>query len=247
MNARILALVLLASAAAPPSLVAQQAPPQGRLREVLRADDGTVLAIDTASVVRQRGAVFAVHRVVQFPAPRVLPDSTVVDQEVDYEELDCAAGRQRAFLSMLYLEDSLVDARRQVNEWAPVPDSRAAAFRATCDVLRSIGQHDYELAQVEEQPALVNVPAVTQAVSREYPPELRDGRVTGTVTLRFRVLADGSVDPGSVRVEAATHPAFGEAARRVALTMRFRPARVRRRPVAVWVILPVVFRLSPEQ
>jgi TonB family protein len=244
MNARTLALA--AALLAAPRLHAQQAPPPGRLREVLRADDGTVLAVDSASVVHQRGAVYAVHRVVQFPAPRVLPDSSVVDEEVDYEELDCAGDRSRAFLSLLYLDGALVDARRQVNEWTPVPDARAAAFRATCGVLRSLDVRAYELAQVEEQPSLVNLGAVQQAVSREYPAELRDGGVTGTVTLRLRVLPDGSVDHGSVSVVEATHPAFGEAARRVATTMRFRPARVHHRPVAVWVILPVVFRLMPD-
>jgi len=41
----------------------------------------------------------------------------------------------------------------------------------------------------------------------------------------------GRVEPESILVVAASHPAFGESARRALATARFRPARVRGNPV----------------
>ena len=102
----------------------------------------------------------------------------------------------------------------------------------------------YELAAVEERPELTNRNAVRSAVERNYPPLLRDAGVSGQVTLRFRVNADGTVDASSISVENSTHDAFGDAARRVIERARFRPAKVGGRAVPVWVQLPVNFQLT---
>jgi protein TonB len=94
---------------------------------------------------------------------------------------------------------------------------------------------------LEIAPELVNGRAVERAIRRNYPPELRRQGIRGTVMLRMRVLADGSVDSSTVTAEVVRPPEFAEAAIKVALMMRFRPASVGGTPVAAFVTLPVVF------
>lgn len=79
-------------------------------------------------------------------------------------------------------------------------------------------------------------------MNREFPTALRNLGLNGAVTLRMRVLADGTVQRSSVEVIESNHPDFSEAARRVVYRMRFRPARIRGRAVAVWVTLPLTFQ-----
>jgi len=102
----------------------------------------------------------------------------------------------------------------------------------------------YELSAVEEQPSLSNGAEVARQLSRNYPPLLRDAGVAGTVTLRMRVLENGTVDPESISIENATQDAFGDAAKRVVERMRFHPAKVGGKAVKVWVTLPVTFQLQ---
>lgn len=100
-----------------------------------------------------------------------------------------------------------------------------------------------ELDAVDRGPELRNVTRVTRLLSREYPRELRDAGVTGSVVLRMRLDPQGT--PDLVVVERRSgHTQFDEAAYRVAQEMRFRPARLRGRPVRVWVTLPVNFSLQ---
>lgn len=100
-----------------------------------------------------------------------------------------------------------------------------------------------ELSAVETQPELLNREEVAAALSRNYPPLLRDAGVTGSVTVRLRIGSDGVVDPESIEVLESTHEAFSQAASRVAERLRFRPAAVGGKPVPVWVTLPVTFEL----
>lgn len=102
----------------------------------------------------------------------------------------------------------------------------------------------FELSEVEEQPELINRDEVAAALSRNYPPLLRDAGVTGTVTIRMRIGRDGVVQPSSIQVESSTHDAFSDAAVRVAERLRFRPARYKGQPVPVRVTLPVTFQLE---
>jgi len=102
----------------------------------------------------------------------------------------------------------------------------------------------YELSAVEVQPELLNRDEVAAALSRNYPPLLRDAGVTGTVTIRMRIGRDGVVDPATIEVVSTTHEAFSDAAVRVAQRLRFRPARYKGEPVPVWVSLPVTFQLQ---
>ncbi|HEU4562173.1 MAG TPA: energy transducer TonB [Longimicrobium sp.] len=105
----------------------------------------------------------------------------------------------------------------------------------------------YELREVDETPELRNRQGVAKAMLRNYPRELRDAGVTGSVVLRFLVQQDGTVDPRSIRPESVTHDGFVAPAAAVVRTMRFAPAKVDGERVRVWVTLPVAFALVAEQ
>jgi TonB family protein len=98
---------------------------------------------------------------------------------------------------------------------------------------------------VETTPSILNRIELGRHLERRYPRLLRDAGVTGQVLLRFRILADGTVDPYSIEVDSATHPAFADQAALAAETIRFAPARVNGQPVPTWVTLPLSFKLPP--
>jgi TonB family protein len=206
------------------------------------------VAIDSVTISRTADSTFIVRTRIQFPQLVALPTGENVDREIDTEEVHCPGARSRPMLSELYSGDALVKMQPQPKEWAPVTPGRRAVFDASCAWLTSGFAarlpRSYDLSEVERQPELDNRPIVAAALGREYPRALRDAGQTGTVTLRFRVLPDGTVDRASVTVENATHPDFAEAARRVVYVMHFRPARIRKGPVPVWVTLPVTFQLA---
>jgi TonB family protein len=240
-------LLLFAALAAATPLAAQDAL-ASRWHTVLTGDDGTSVAIDSTSVRPTGPSTFVVRTAVRFAGPMQLESGRTVDREIDVEELDCGAGTSRGVVAGLYDDTALVRAGALSTAWAPVADARKPVFDATCAFLLTsspVGTAEqYELSGVEEQPELANRPVVAAALSREFPRDLRQVGATGTVTVRFRVLTDGRVDPATVEVLATTDPAFDTPARNVAVVMRFRPARVGGHAVPVWVTLPVSFRLQ---
>lgn len=99
----------------------------------------------------------------------------------------------------------------------------------------------------EQPPVLANRSDVTRALTRRYPRALRG--TGGSVTVRFRIAADGAVDAETVEAVRATvaESVRGEvesAAEMVVESMRFSPATVNGRAVAVWVVQPIFF--TPE-
>ena len=81
-------------------------------------------------------------------------------------------------------------------------------------------------------------------MARRYPPALRDSAVGGVVEVRFRVDADGTI--GRMDVACSTQPAFNQPTLQAAQVLRFAPAQVNDRPVAVWAELPVQWMVSSE-
>ena len=76
-----------------------------------------------------------------------------------------------------------------------------------------------------------------------YPATARRLGIQGTTLLRVHVLVDGRV--GDVLVqETAGHPDLDQAAADAVRRWRFDPARRGNDPVAMWVLLPVEFRLK---
>ena len=240
-------LALLAMLAASPA-AAQDNIPATRWKTVLTGEDGTTVAIDSATIDRAGDSIFSVFTAVRFAAPVTLSTGETVDREVDAEELDCGGIRVRGAYSELWMGDRRVENLELANTWMPVAAERRPLFDARCAWL--LGgfaaqlPRTYELDAVEVTPELLNRREVSDAISREYPQSMLEQGVGGTTTLRMRVNENGTVEQSSVNVLTYDNPQFGEAARRVVWGMRFRPARVRGRAVRVWVTLPVVFRIG---
>ena len=102
----------------------------------------------------------------------------------------------------------------------------------------------YELSAVEEQPRPTNIQDLRRQLERNYPPLLRDARVTGTVQVRMRVMEDGTVDEGSITITSSSHEQFNDPTIRSVQRLRFRPAKVNGRPVKVWVELPIQWTVN---
>lgn len=96
----------------------------------------------------------------------------------------------------------------------------------------------YELSAVEE-PRPLNLEDFRRTMTRSYPRVLRDARVNGIVVVRLRVLADGSVDAQSITIHSSSHEQFNDPTIRAVRMLRYHPAQVKGRPVAVWIELPI--------
>jgi TonB family protein len=229
-------------------LGAQDAPPStpGLLR-VAAAPDGTVLSLDSATISHLARGTYEVTAVYQYsPA---LAQRYGFDRLLEAQEVDCEGGRERPIGKQAYRGDEVRPVRDGdgAGEWAVADETELPLLQAICGTLQQSFAAslplDYDLSQVETQPSLANAADVQHSIVREYPRLLRDAGVSGTATLRMRVLPDGRVDRGSVRVENTTHDAFSRAAVAVAAMMRFTPARLNGEPVPVWVTLPVTFEV----
>ena len=80
-------------------------------------------------------------------------------------------------------------------------------------------------------------------VRPSYPSSARRLGVQGTTLLRVHVLDDGRVAEVDVE-QSAGHPDLDSAAADAVRRWRFEPARRGTQPVAMWVRLPVEFRLK---
>jgi len=92
-----------------------------------------------------------------------------------------------------------------------------------------------EFVAVEEMPVLIQIPAPV------YPDMARQAEVEGTVLLRCLVGKDGKVADAIV---TEGHPMLNDAAVAAAKKATFKPALQQHRPVAVWVQIPMRFRLN---
>jgi len=79
-------------------------------------------------------------------------------------------------------------------------------------------------------------------VRRSYPTGARRAGIQGTTLLGVFVGVDGGVGDVVVK-ESAGHPDLDAAAAEAVKRWRFEPARRGSEPVAMWVLLPVEFRL----
>jgi len=96
---------------------------------------------------------------------------------------------------------------------------------------------------VDELPSL-DRNGLARLMERNYPPQLRDARVSGRAVVEVIVDEDGRVRPGSARVIETSHPAFEDATLRAAERFRFRPAKIAGMVVPVKVAIPVVWTTS---
>lgn len=105
------------------------------------------------------------------------------------------------------------------------------------------GQPREEAPSTSVTPAF-EPPVVINAESPvNYPTELWEQQVEGTVVLRLHLDERGAVVPDSTRVsETSGYPALDSAALRAVPDLRFAPARRDGRPVATTFLQPVHFR-----
>ncbi|HEU4453985.1 MAG TPA: energy transducer TonB [Longimicrobium sp.] len=141
-------------------------------------------------------------------------------------------GRSRALRGAGCVDDSTVP---PAADWPP---PEGLSYESPSD---SGGDVTYELSAVEQPPEMLRANEFGRHLSRNYPPSLRDAGTTGTVLVRFRVLKDGRVDVPSIEVVRSPDPLFDAPVLRYLPLLHFRPARVKGRPVKVWVELPVQF------
>jgi protein TonB len=78
-------------------------------------------------------------------------------------------------------------------------------------------------SQLEVDQEIVRHP---ESAAPAYPPELLARGIEGGAMFRFVVDTTGTIDPASVQMLMATHPAFAQAVREAMPWMRFEPARM---------------------
>jgi protein TonB len=92
-------------------------------------------------------------------------------------------------------------------------------------------------------PRILNGPEVATLLTKNYPRTLREAGIEGKVVLWIYVTTDGR--PGECRLHSSSgYSMLDEAARKVAEHMRFEPAQLRDKPVAVWIAQPFEFSLA---
>ena len=123
------------------------------------------------------------------------------------------------------------------SEAAPPVPPRAPVAAAPADPSGVL-----QLAEVDEQPAIVNREAVFRVLEQGYPPLLKAAGVEGQVVVSMVVGTDGGTH--AARVVSASHDAFREPALAAVSRMRFRPATKGGHAVAVRLSLPIHFQLS---
>lgn len=100
----------------------------------------------------------------------------------------------------------------------------------------------YELHQVEVLPRPQNAAEFAEALRQRYPAPLREAGVGGTVQVSFVVGADGTVE--QVRVLSASDSALAAPSAQALSVLRFTPAQVGGRPVAVRVEQPLQWSVA---
>jgi TonB family protein len=110
--------------------------------------------------------------------------------------------------------------------------------------VRPVAAEKRSVRGMEEPPRLLNRGALIRAIDAEYPPSLGVRGVGGEAVVRMRVSTEGR--PTVVEIlRSSGHPELDRLIARVAEQARFSPARLRDRPVASWVHLPI--KVSPPE
>jgi hypothetical protein len=239
-------ILIAASAALLCTVVASAQGPAGRpapapnWMELLRAEDGTRVSVDSATLYRTADSSWLVATQLEYASPLVIEGEPPIDREIDLEEVDCAAGNSRTLSVTLMRGDSGVVRRPLAAEWAPVSVEADDLFRARCAFLASSFAGRMEVAVdvsvVEERPSLMNRDHVAHLMMTAFQGN-DDG---GTVQLAATIGVDGRAIESTVVVSAPTEQA-ASAGRRVLGAMRFTPARMGGRAVPVRVLLPMTF------
>ena len=90
-------------------------------------------------------------------------------------------------------------------------------------------------------PSITNRDEVVAAMEREYPAELRDLAIGGTVRVYFFINEEGVVEQTLID-QGSGKKSLDDAALKVASTYRFTPALNKSKKVPVWVSFPITFK-----
>jgi TonB family protein len=110
-------------------------------------------------------------------------------------------------------------------------------------IVRGVAQ-DGEAGTIYQEDDVQQVPTMTKVVKPWYPSELKEAEIEGTVLVEAVILADGRVDPASVKVVKSLHPRLDEETVRALLASEFSPGRREGRPVAVAMRIPYAYRFT---
>jgi TonB family protein len=86
---------------------------------------------------------------------------------------------------------------------------------------------------------------VIYRVEPEYPPDAREKKIEGTVTLTLTVDHEGR--PQNIQVKRSVYPSLDQSAVDAARKMRFEPAMKDGQPVSMWISVEMEFRVEPGQ
>jgi len=117
----------------------------------------------------------------------------------------------------------------------PAPDRTAAGQTDVLAPAAALAGAVPETTPGLELPARESFPPLA------YPKELLEAGVEGTVRASFIVGTDGRVEPGSIEILEASHPAFEGSARDGIPKAVFRPGKLNGAPVRVQVTVPLRF------
>jgi len=89
----------------------------------------------------------------------------------------------------------------------------------------------------------VSNPALIHEVKPNYTADAVRGKVQGIVIMEVTVLANGTVDPGSIRITRSLEPGLDREATIAVRQWRFRPSQLLGRPVSSRVVIELGFTL----
>jgi bla regulator protein BlaR1 len=128
------------------------------------------------------------------------------------------------------------------------PDAQALNWKAAIPLLGLAATCIAGCAQIptaEKAPAPI-IPAMANFAScakPNYPRESLRNEHTGTVTLNFKISADGKVEDSNIN-KSSGHPLLDEAAREGISKCQFRPATQGGKPVPAWMHMQYVWTLK---
>ena len=142
------------------------------------------------------------------------------------------------------VRDELISSlNKTLSEWSPVAGPVAASAAAGAPDAGGVDARALppppDAAPLAIGAPVDEVPRVTRRVEPTYPSFALEAGLTGRVVLHVLVGTDGRVR--EIRV-AEGSKVFVESAVQAVQLWLFQPARVGKRPVAVWVEIPVIFR-----
>jgi TonB family protein len=182
--------------------------------------------------------------------------NTAVSQSSGYEALDEAAARVAAEMQFspalnreqrvpVWIEMPITfttsdSAERTTPTDTPAPEAGSGTAAVSSRDLPADMGAGPTFTPMEVRPELRNGSALQQVLMSEYPSNLRDAGIGGTVVLHIFIDDDGVVRNTEVS-QGSGYEALDEAAARVAAEMEFSPALNQDERVPVWIEMPITF------